>query len=32
VPSVETVKALAAVDGIAPTELLRLRTEAIWQP
>lgn len=32
VPSIETVKALAAVAGIAPAELLRLRTEAIWQP
>lgn len=32
VPSTETVKALAAVAGVAPGELLRLRTEAIWQP
>ncbi|MCX4564639.1 hypothetical protein OHA02_52125 [Streptomyces phaeochromogenes] len=32
VPSAETVKALAAVAGIDPAELLRLRTEAVWQP
>lgn len=32
VPSTATVKALAAVAGIDPAELLRLRTEAIWAP
>ncbi|WP_405968966.1 hypothetical protein OG496_55255 [Streptomyces sp. NBC_00988] len=32
VPSAETVKALAAIAGVDPGKLLRLRTEAIWQP
>ncbi|MEV4040413.1 hypothetical protein [Streptomyces umbrinus] len=32
VPLAETVKALAVVAGVDPGELLRLRTEAIWQP
>ncbi len=31
-PSTATVKALAAVAGVDPGDLLRLRTEAIWQP
>ncbi|MFE2499819.1 hypothetical protein [Streptomyces scopuliridis] len=31
VPSVETVRALAAVAGVDPAGLLELRTEAIWQ-
>jgi hypothetical protein len=31
-PSTPTVRALADVAGVDPGELLRLRTEAIWQP